>query len=306
MSCSPAALQPNYKNQVMVCKAGGYSTSVEAYDMEPDELRGMFPTASADIPDSQCDEVIVMAKTVVEDSSSDTDNCRGPSRAQRMLHEAKVLEHVHACAKQSTHPGAKSFLKYYGIIQGSKAVQLCRMEAKICSPTVYSYAESWTIHNKEFYTCRIAGFLIEALSFLHEECHVVHGDLSPKNMLVSDGNVWVIDFGNAYGPADTELQCVPIAVSRVLMMPPWWHDCAYPWELDYADDVWATGIMLLEVLNGTTYPISILDLVGWCTAECQAFFRVCQAVRPGKAAACLQQLKGLWKVWRGRLRQACK
>jgi len=93
----------------------------------------------------------------------------------------------------------------------------------------------------------IACQLARGLTAAHERA-VIHADISPANMIISDGHVTLIDFGLAHlrhgetadAPAD-EVSGTPsyLAPERVRGLPP-----------DEATDLYAAGVVLYEMLHG--------------------------------------------------------
>lgn len=52
-------------------------------------------------------------------------------------------------------------------------------------------------------TCRhLFAQLLLVLAYLHDECHIVHGDLAPDNIFYNQGRVGLIDFGACLSPRD--------------------------------------------------------------------------------------------------------
>ena len=87
--------------------------------------------------------------------------------------------------------------------------------------------------------------LLQALRVLRS-CGVVHGDVKPDNILVSEGmgDVAVCDFGSA--SLVTECEVTPYLVSRFYRAPEVILGCQY----DAAIDLWAVGCVLYELYTG--------------------------------------------------------
>lgn len=97
----------------------------------------------------------------------------------------------------------------------------------------------------------VAYSLLEALRYLHEELNLIHGDLHPGNILVSDqGRVVITDLGLARPRATYHNQAQS---SRICLL---WYRAP---ELILADryydvavDCWSAGVTLLELALGYT------------------------------------------------------
>lgn len=80
------------------------------------------------------------------------------------------------------------------------------------------------------------------------ELHIVHRDISPQNILLSmDGQVKITDFGIAKAAYRAEQTQVGIIKGKYYYMSP---EQAHGWVLDRRTDVFATGILLYEMLVG--------------------------------------------------------
>lgn len=86
--------------------------------------------------------------------------------------------------------------------------------------------------------------LLDTLERLHR-CGIVHGDLSPGNVLVDDGGrVTLVDFGSAFVPANEALPAsasVPFAAPELLVGR----------AISQASDVYSAGALLVYALCGT-------------------------------------------------------
>ncbi|KAG5475413.1 hypothetical protein LSCM1_03529 [Leishmania martiniquensis] len=96
--------------------------------------------------------------------------------------------------------------------------------------------------------------LLETMSFVHFQCHMVHTDLKPENILIADSNVaedsmgdaWVVcDFGSAslwrMDKLDSDLISTRPYRAPEVVLGNKWH---------YAADMWSVGCILYEVAAG--------------------------------------------------------
>ena len=101
--------------------------------------------------------------------------------------------------------------------------------------------------------------LLEALDYVHravhprtgEPLHVVHRDISPHNLLISDGGaVKLIDFGIARSAVKSDRTQVGMLIGKVRYMSP---EQARGEAVDSATDVWAACVIACELLTGRRF-----------------------------------------------------
>src|SRR5262249_46192804 len=93
---------------------------------------------------------------------------------------------------------------------------------------------------------RMVADVCQGLDYAHKQ-GVVHRDVKPANVRISrEGVVKILDFGSARIP-DSEMTKTGLLVGTPSYMPPRALKGA---GVDYRTDMWATGIMLFEVLPG--------------------------------------------------------
>ncbi len=93
----------------------------------------------------------------------------------------------------------------------------------------------------------IAKSVLKGLSYAHKK-GVVHRDIKPDNILLSnDGTVKIADFGISRIKGDTDLTITGGAIGSPNYMAP---EQALDKEVDGRTDIYATGIVLLEMLTG--------------------------------------------------------
>ncbi|KAF8329581.1 kinase-like domain-containing protein [Cantharellus anzutake] len=102
--------------------------------------------------------------------------------------------------------------------------------------------------DREKIVCEVA----KGLRYLHDEANIVHGDVKPNNVLISDEGIAMLsDFGQAeiLDRAPQNLQ----DAGRFLTIEYWppevfsTEDADYPLQRSKSGDVWAFGCTLLEV-----------------------------------------------------------
>lgn len=95
---------------------------------------------------------------------------------------------------------------------------------------------------------RIAGNVLDGLQAIHA-AGIVHRDIKPQNVLIgSDGVARVTDFGIADVPATSGLTGEGLTIGTVDYMAP---EQAQGLPLTPAADLYATGVMIYEMLTGT-------------------------------------------------------
>lgn len=94
----------------------------------------------------------------------------------------------------------------------------------------------------------IARPVVQGLSYLHRELHVIHRDIKPSNILVDTaGNIKIADFGVSGNLAHTLAKCASWVGTVHYMSPERISGGSY----SYDSDVWSLGITLLELAIAT-------------------------------------------------------
>ncbi|PWA57727.1 mitogen-activated protein kinase kinase kinase 17 [Artemisia annua] len=102
--------------------------------------------------------------------------------------------------------------------------------------------------------------VVEGLEYIHS-CGVVHCDIKGANLLVSENNVKIADFGCAKWVSES----VPFSGTPMFMAP----EVARGEEQGFAADIWALGCVLIELATNSspwtnaTDPVSILYKIAY-------------------------------------------
>lgn len=98
--------------------------------------------------------------------------------------------------------------------------------------------------------------IAQGVSYLHDECSVVHRDLKLENVLLDSAGNWVIsDFGLSQSKADTISQPIdtgslPYASPELIRPPDQTLDSETRFDLLKKADIWALGCILYALLSG--------------------------------------------------------
>lgn len=99
---------------------------------------------------------------------------------------------------------------------------------------------------------RISRDVLDGLSFLHRERHMVHRDIKPANILVNlAGEAKITDFGISTGLDNTLAMCNSYKGTMCYMSPERIRNEAYT----FTADIWSLGLTLVECATGA-YPYS--------------------------------------------------
>jgi serine/threonine protein kinase len=96
------------------------------------------------------------------------------------------------------------------------------------------------------YLQQILGCMTEALAFVHKQ-DIRHGDLNPKNILLSPGRLYLADFGIARDVRESENSITGHRYGTPFWMAPEVHD-----ELDHhrsPADIWSLGCVFLKIMT---------------------------------------------------------
>lgn len=189
---------------------------------------------------------------------------------EHLRHEGRVLQHLQS-GPESIAPGSAYVVLLLEQREGRHWHQLALSE---CGPSLKDVAEAQrALHTagKE-YKAREAGWrryqlwlcealqqLAEGLQYIHSR-DVAHGDLSRSNVGHNGCSTAIYDFGSAVGPGmePPEYACTPS-----FRAPENREDC----RPSMAADIWAVGVLTLELLTGETawgtiHEYSIMDELG--------------------------------------------
>jgi serine/threonine protein kinase len=107
-------------------------------------------------------------------------------------------------------------------------------------------------------TCEGLAYAHEALDALGQPLGIVHRDVSPPNVLITrHGEVKVVDFGLAKANSQLEASQPGIIKGKFSYLSP---EAALGEEVDQRTDIFATGIILWEMITGTRLFLGETDL----------------------------------------------
>ncbi len=194
--------------------------------------------------------------------------CSSPGERRRFLSEARIValldhEHIVDVYEAGEHDGIPYFAMQF--IDGESLAQALAREREAAGrregeapadPRAGARPEPRPPHgfaptaDETTYFRRVAGYGAQAAEAL-AEAHargVVHRDVKPSNLLVSDGRLWVTDFGLARARDLTEAQSSHRPAGTVrYMSPEQLAGTAAPF--DGRGDVYSLGVTLYELLT---------------------------------------------------------
>lgn len=133
----------------------------------------------------------------------------------------------------------------------------------------------------------VVGHLLSALQYLHDECRIAHGDVTPANVLMVGGRYVLCDLGTArfidIGGHD---QAFTGATTYPWYRPPEIEDDTV---VDQAGvkriDLWGCGVIMVNVVTDSYYHELSPEMFGWLSAKEQALFDKLCAKDGGWSAA---------------------
>ena len=136
------------------------------------------------------------------------------------------------------------------------------------SPGVRPFDPALAVH--------ITGEVLEALDYAHRfvdvtgtPLHLVHRDVSPQNVMLSfEGEVKLIDFGLAASTVKMEQTSPNVVMGKLAYMAP---EQIRGEKVDGRADLWATAVMLAELVTGERYYAGKTSYEIWSIASSGTF-----------------------------------
>ena len=161
----------------------------------------------------------------------------GPERFQREIHVVARLQHPHILTVHDSGDAAGRLWFTMPFIEGESLRSRLDREAQLPVGDAV----------------RIAREAADALDYAHRQ-GVVHRDIKPDNILLSEGHALVADFGIARalgaGAGDERLTVTGTSVGTAAYMSP--EQAAGEREVDARSDIYSLAIVLYEMLAGVT------------------------------------------------------
>jgi serine/threonine protein kinase len=191
-----------------------------------------------------------------------------PSFVTRFVNEARILATVR-------HPNIVSFIDYLEF-EGNPCLVMEYVEGKMLAELLHTRGR-FPIGE----AMAIAEALGEAVAHLHGQ-GILHRDLKPANVLLTQsGQVKLLDFGIAKGGITPKLTATGAAIGTFEYLPP---ERIRGEEADARTDVWALGVILYEMVTGTS-PFSSGSFVELCQKIGRASYTRPTAVEAGVPAS---------------------
>jgi serine/threonine protein kinase len=161
-----------------------------------------------------------------------------------MLQDASPLHHFESEVKTMTPINHPLISRVYDVFEEFDAYSIVS-EYLTCDLLEYV---NWSRGIPERECKGLFSQLVSAVSFLHDECHVVHRDLKLENvMLDQNRNLRLIDFGFAKSFTDTQNMFSSLCGSPAYAAP----EVVSGQPYTTAVDVWSLGVMLYAMVTAT-------------------------------------------------------
>jgi tetratricopeptide (TPR) repeat protein len=157
-----------------------------------------------------------------------------PERFQREIRVAAQLQHPHILPVYDSGAGAGMLWYTMPYVEGETLRQRLRRTGPLPIPE----------------TVRILGYLARALAYAHRR-GVIHRDVKPANVLISEDNVFLADFGVAK-PVDAAANPYQTTAGLVVGTPTYMapEQAEADPATDHRADIYALGILGYELLAG--------------------------------------------------------
>jgi len=159
----------------------------------------------------------------------------GPERFEREIHVAARLQHPHILTVLDSGEAAGQLWFTMPFVEGESLRTRLAREGQLQVDDAL----------------RIAREAADALDYAHRH-GIVHRDVKPDNILLSDGHALVADFGiaRAIAAGDDQLTATGASVGTAAYMSP--EQAAGEREVDGRSDIFSLAVVLYEMLAGTT------------------------------------------------------
>eukprot|EP01127_Copromyxa_protea_P015577 TRINITY_DN4497_c0_g1_i1.p1 TRINITY_DN4497_c0_g1~~TRINITY_DN4497_c0_g1_i1.p1 ORF type:complete len:913 (-),score=171.95 TRINITY_DN4497_c0_g1_i1:54-2426(-) len=159
-------------------------------------------------------------------------------------HAQAAVKREYDTVKSIDHP---SVIRYYGIFY-NKQDQEVNIVMELINGISLTDLVFFQDGLSEDHSSYLLKHILIALSYLHDQCHLIHRDVKPDNILLDKAaRVKIIDFGTA-----TSVDPQDAMKRRSTVGTPWYcapeivNDEAYAYRVD----VWSIGCMALEFVTG--------------------------------------------------------
>ncbi|UZO02597.1 uncharacterized protein OCT59_021076 [Rhizophagus irregularis] len=158
--------------------------------------------------------------------------------------EKAIINEIHLTGLVNLHP---NIIQFYGVTKLNDQINYSLVLEYAEGGTLGKYLKDNTITFKWESQLKFAKEISSAISWLHVDKEIVHGDLHPNNILIQKDTIKLADFGRSYlkgSVSDTEVRGV-----IPYMDPNFFETQNHSYVLTEKSDIYSLGVLLWELTS---------------------------------------------------------